>query len=392
MKERPTRKRLVFGLLIVFALAASACGGDDATDAAPSAPPPEPPAEAPAPPAPEPAAPAPEPEPAPPPPEPAPPAPEPAPEPEAEPLKVVLVSNQAAGDQGPVDGMIAGLEASGAANGHETQFVEATDPAAFETQLRNLAGSGADIVIVTFFDLGSTVDLIAPDYPDVDFVAVVAAPVDQPNVNVVDYQFFKGAYIGGRYAAALTDTNQLGYIGGAPLPFAWADFNAFTDGARSVNPAIETTATFANGFEDPVGARELASGLYAEGVDFIFTGAAASDLGVVEAAVENDAMVMVASDLSSLGPANVALVVEIEWPLTIQNEIEYILGGGEGARYRRAGPESGEISFTIPEAFLAGASGDRPARAEATRADLEDSVAELMAGDLVVAELGEERG
>ena len=305
---------------------------------------------------------------------------------------MVLVSNQAAGDQGPVDGMIAGLEASGTANGHETQFVEATDPAAFETQLRNLAGSGADVIIVTFFDLGSTVDLIAPDYPDTNFVAVVAAPVDQPNANVVDYQFYKGAYIGGRYAAALTDTNQLGYIGGAPLPFAWADFNAFTDGAQSVNPDIETTATFANGFEDPVGARELASGLYADGVDFIFTGAAASDLGVVEAAVENDAMVMVASDLSNLGPANVALVVEIEWALTIQNEIEYILGGGEGARYRKAGPESGEISFTIPEAFLAGASGDRPARAEGTRADLEDSVAALIAGDLVVAEVGEERG
>ena len=244
---------------------------------------------------------------------------------------------------------------------------------------------------MTFFDLGSTVALIAPDYPDTMFVAVVAAPVDEPNVNVVDYEFYKGAYIGGRYAAMLTDTNQLGYIGGAPLPFAWADFNAFTDGAHSVNPDIETTATFANGFEDPVGAREMASGLSAGGVDFIFTGAAAGDLGVVEAAVENDVMVMVASDLSDLGPANVALVVEIEWAITIQNEIEYILGGGDGGQYRKAGPESGEISFAIPEAFITGASGDRPARAEASRLDLEASVAYLITGDLVIAEVGEER-
>ena len=308
-----------------------------------------------------------------------------------EPIKVVLVSNQMAGDMGPVDGMIAGLEASGAANGHETQFVEASDPAAFEVQLRNLAASGADIIVVTFFDLGSTVALIAPDYPDTMFVAVVAAPVDEPNVNVVDYEFYKGAYIGGRYAAMLTDTNQLGCVGGAPLPFAWADFNAFTDGTHSVNPDIETTATFANGFEDPVGAREMASGLCAQGVDFIFTGAAAGDLGVVEAAIENDAMVMVASDLSDRAPANVALVVEIEWAITIQNEIEYILGGGDSGRYRKAGPESGEISFTIPEAFIAGASGDRPALAEASRPDLEASVVSLIAGDLVIAAVGEER-
>ena len=314
-----------------------------------------------------------------------------APEVEAPTVRVVLLSNQAAGDQGPVDGMIAGLEASAADNGHETQFVEATDPAAFETQVRNLAGSGADIIITTFFDLGATVDLVAPDYPDTTFISVVAAPVDQPNVNVMTYQFFKGAYIGGIYAAALTDSNKLGYIGGAPLPFAWADYNAFTDGARSVNADIETTATFANGFEDPAGARELASGLYADGIDFIFTGAAASDLGVVEAAVENDGMVMVSSNLSDLGPAQVAIIVEIEWPLTIQNEIEHVLNGGETGRFRLVGPETGEISFAVPDAFLDSASGDRADRAIAVLPDIDAAVAALVAGDLVVEEIAEER-
>ncbi len=314
-----------------------------------------------------------------------------APEQDASPLRVALLSNQAAGDQGPVDGMIAGLEASAAANGHETQFVEATDPAAFETQIRNLADSGADIIITTFFDLGATLDIVAPDYPDTKFIGMVASPVDQPNVNVMDYQFFKGAYIGGIYAAALTDSNKLAYIGGAPLPFAWADYNAFSDGARSVNADIETTATFANGFEDPAGARELASGLYADGIDFIFTGAAASDLGVVEAAVENDAMVMASSDLSELGPAQVAIVVEIEWSLTVQTEIEHILNGGETGRARRVGPETGEISFSVPEAFLENASGDRAQRARAVLANIDAAVEALNTGDLVVEEVSEER-
>ncbi len=309
---------------------------------------------------------------------------------EAPTMRVVLLSNQAAGDQGPVDGMIAGLESSAEANGHEHQFVQATDPAAFETQLRSLAGSGADIIITTFFDLGATVDLVAPDYPDTKFITVVANPVEQPNVNGMTYQFFKGAYIGGIYAAALTDSNKLGYIGGAPLPFAWADFNAFTDGARSVNPEIETTAAFA-GFEDPVGARELASGLYADGIDFIFTGAAASDLGVVEAAVENDGMVMVSSGLSEFGPKNVAIVVEIEWPITIQNEIENILNGGETGNFRLVGPETGEISFSVPDAFLEGASGDRPERARAVLSDIDAAVAALIDGNLVVEEISEER-
>ncbi len=304
---------------------------------------------------------------------------------------VAFVSNQAAGDMGPVDGMIAGLEASAEANGHEIQVVEALDPAAYETQLRNLADSGADIIITTFFDLGGTLEVVAPDYPDTKFVSVVAAPSEQPNVNVVDYQFFKGAYIGGIYAATLTDTNSLGYVGGAPLPFAWADFNAFTDGARSVNPDIETTATFADGYEDPVGARELASGLYSSGADFIFTGAAAGDLGVVEAAVENDGMVMVSSDLTAQGPNNVAIVVEIEWALTIQTEIENLLEGGESGRYRQAGPESGEISFSIPDGFVSGATGDRGARAATAEPVVTAAVEDLISGTLVVEQISEER-
>ncbi|MEM7274384.1 MAG: BMP family ABC transporter substrate-binding protein [Actinomycetota bacterium] len=311
-------------------------------------------------------------------------------EPASEPLLVAFMSNQAAGDQGPVDGMIAGLEASAAANGHETQVVEALDPAAFETQLRNLADSGPDIIITTFFDLGALLEVVAPDYPDTSFISVVAAPSEQPNVNVVDYQFFKGAFLAGVYAANLTDTNQLGYVGGAPLPFAWADFNAFTDGAQSINPDIETTATFADGFEDPAGARDLASGLYADGADVVLTGAAAGDLGVVEAAVENDGMVIVSSDLSELGPNNVALIVELEWALTIQTEIEDVLAG-EAGRYRLAGPESGEVSFEIPEAFLAGASGDRSDRATAVAPELNGLVEQLVAGELTIEQVSEER-
>ena len=306
-------------------------------------------------------------------------------------VTVAFMSNQAAGDMGPVDGMIAGLEASAAANGHDTQIVEALDPAAFETQLRALADSGPEIIITTFFDLGATLEIVAPDYEDISFISVVAAPSEQPNVNVVDFEFYKGAYIGGVYAAALTDTNQLGYIGGAPLPFAWADFNAFTDGARSVNPDIETTATFADGFEDPAGARELASGLYADGADVILTGAAAGDLGTVEAAVENDAMVVVSSDLTELGPGSVSIIIALEWADLIQNEIGHVLDGGDLGRYRLAGPESGEVSLTVPDSFIDNASGDRGERAAAAATEVQATVDALLDGSLVVEQVSEER-
>ncbi len=311
-----------------------------------------------------------------------------------DPLKVALVATQAAGDNGPIDGLIDGLKMAEEQFGIETQFVEALDPATFETTLRNLASADTDVIISTFFAMGEATSIVAPDFPDTKFVVIVAAPVDpeQPNVKVMDYAFFEGAYVGGVYAGQMTESNQLGYTGGVPLPFAWADFNAFTAGARSVNADIETTATFVESFEDPVKGRELAAGLYASGVDFIFTGAAASDVGVVEAATDSGQLVMVASTpLVEQSPANVGIVVSIEWAKTILQEIEAAIGPSFEPGFRRASVQTGEIDFNIPEAFLEATTDERRAKAEAAMSSVDEAVAAIKSGDLVVEEVGEEQ-
>jgi len=312
-----------------------------------------------------------------------------------DPVRVALVATQAAGDNGPIDGLIAGLEMAAEEYGVETQFLEALDPATFELTLRNLARTGVDIIVSTFYAMGATSWLIAPDFPDTTFVTIVGLPSgdEQPdNVQLMEYQFFEGAYVGGVYAAHLTESNQLGYTGGVPLPFAWADFNAFTDGARSINPDIETTAVFIESFEDPVKGRELAAGLYSSGVDFIFTGAAASDIGVVEAASDNDALVMVASaPLVEQAPANVAILVLIEWEKTIMQEIEMALDPATRGGFRYGNVQSGEISFHIPDAFLEATTDERRARAEASLETIEQLVEDITNGDFVVEEDNQER-
>ena len=311
-----------------------------------------------------------------------------------DPARVALVVTQAAGDNGPIDGMIAGLDMAAEELGVETQFIEALDPATFELTLRNLARTGVDIIISTFYVMGATSEIVAPDFPDTTFIVIVASPLDppQPNVQIMEYQFFEGAYVGGVYAAHMTESNQLGYTGGVPLPFAWADFNAFTDGAHSINPDIETTAVFVESFEDPVRGRELAAGLYSSGVDFIFTGAAASDIGVVEAASDNDALVMVASaPLVEQSPENVAILVLIEWERTIMQEIENALSDDFEGGFRYANVQSGEISFAIPEAFLEATTDDRRERAEASLESIEALIEDITNGDFVVEEDNQER-
>ena len=308
-------------------------------------------------------------------------------------VRVALVATQKAGDEGPIDGMIAGLEMAAQRFGLESRFIEALDPATFETTLRNLSRSGTDIIISTFYEMGVTSALIAPEFPQTRFITIVANPMDPiiPNVRTLDYGFYQGAFVGGIYAAYLSETARLGYTGGVPLPFAWADFNAFTAGARSVNPNIQTTATFIESFEDPVKGREIAANLYSQGIDFIFTGAAASDIGVVEAAKSADGLVMVASKpLVNRAPENVAILVSIEWEKTIVREIEYALSDDFEGGFHRADVTTGEIGFTIPDEFLGATTPERVSRAKAARKALDSAVAGIRNGSIVVEEVGEE--
>ena len=121
--------------------------------------------------------------------------------------------------------------------------------------------------------------------------------------------------ISGLFGANVTETKQLAYIGGVPLPFAWADYNAMTKAAQSVDPAITTAAAFVQSFSDPVKAREIAAGLYNSGVDAILTSASESDIGVVEAAKDAGKLAMPPSPfLIPRAPESVGFVATFEWP------------------------------------------------------------------------------
>ena len=295
---------------------------------------------------------------------------------------VVLVATQKAGDRGPIDGLIDGLEQAEAEFGVKTRFIEALDPATYETTLRTLANRKTDVIITTFFAMGATVQMLAPEFPDTIFVVIVAAPHDQPvpNARVVGYKTQENAYLSGTFAAHMSETGKIAHIAGVPLPFAWADYNAMTQAAKSVNPDIETNIAFVQSFEDPVKGREIAAGLYSQGVDAIYTGAAASDIGVVEAAAESGNLVIAASPpLIDQAPEHVGFIASFEWARTLMIEAENALSGNFQSGFRLGGVDSGEIVMTFPESFA----GDA-AKAAAAKAVTEAAFDAMQSGVLVV--------
>ena len=370
-------RRVLAALLLAGALVAAACGDDDGDAAAPE---PEP-AEAPttAAPDPEPAQeePASAPEPA---------EEEPAAEPEPEPAEapsVALVANQKAGDLGPIDDLVRGLEMVEADFGADTTFIEATDPSTFETTLRNLANQGTDIIAVTFPPMQDAVTAVALDFPDTRWIHVFGFEGGVDNLVSIGFDYYKGTYLAGILAGALNTTGKVGFVGGVSIPPLNADYNAFVAAAQTKDSSITGEAAFADSFEDPAKGRELGAALYDGGVDIIMTDAAATDLGVIQAAEEKGGYVIGGSVNYFDSPAVIGGVL-LYWAEVLHTQVEHALSDDYTPGYVGAGVAEGGVDLVVNPEFMENGPAEMVETINATLDEIDQARSQIKDGSLEV--------
>ena len=364
------RNRLKFAaILLALTLVAAACGNDD--DGGASSPDPAPaPTEVPT------QAPQPDPTEAP------TVAPTPAPEPVEAP-SVALVVNQSAGDLGPIDDLVRGLELVEADFGADTTFIEATDPSTFETTLRNLANQGTDIIAVTFPPMQDAVTVVAPDFPDTRFIHIFGFEGGVDNLVSIGFDYYKGTYLAGILAGALNTTGKVGFVGGVSIPPLNADYNAFVAAAQTKNSDITGEAAFADSFEDPAKGRELGAALYDGGVDIIMTDAAATDLGVIQAAEEKGGYVIGGSENYFDSSAVIASVL-LYWAQVLYDQVEHALSDDYTPGYVGAGVAEGGVDLVVNPDFLANGPAEMVEIINATLDEIDDARSQIKDGSLEV--------
>lgn len=131
---------------------------------------------------------------------------------------------------------------------------------------------------------------VAPDYPDIQFVAVDGGFDRTPpeNISVVEFANEEGAYLMGILAAFTSKSDKVGFIGGMNIE-AIRDYGCgYIQGGLSVKPHLEFTldmiSSTALGFDDPQTAKTLALAQYEAGADIVFHAAGGSGLGLFDAA------------------------------------------------------------------------------------------------------------
>ena len=131
---------------------------------------------------------------------------------------------------------------------------------------------GAKLIFATSYGyLDPHVLKMAEKYPKVRFVwAGVWGPGKRPpNVGSVWGFIDQLGYLGGVVAAQMSKTKKLGWVAAKPVPQVLIDINAFTLGARSVDPAITTRLIFTGDWWLPIKEAESANALMDQGCDVV---------------------------------------------------------------------------------------------------------------------------
>ena len=162
-----------------------------------------------------------------------------------------------------------------------TENVSNTD---YARVMREYAESGIQMIVGEVFGVEAEAREVAAEYPDVAFLMGSSFLPDPsvPNFSVFDNYIQDAAYLSGLIAGAMTESANIGMVGGFPIPEVNRLMNAFMAGAQEMNPDIRFQVAFIGSWFDPPRAKETAFGMIEAGADVMY----AERFGVSDAAQE----------------------------------------------------------------------------------------------------------
>jgi basic membrane lipoprotein Med (substrate-binding protein (PBP1-ABC) superfamily) len=152
----------------------------------------------------------------------------------------------------------------------------------YERVMREYAEGGSQLVLGEVFGVERAARQVAKDYPQTAFLMGSSFPPQAPNFAVFDNYIQECSYLTGLVAGAVTKSNQIGMVGGYPIPEVNRLMHAFMQGAKEANPHVRFSVSFIGSWYDPPKAKEAAFAMIDQGADVMY----AERFGVSDAAKE----------------------------------------------------------------------------------------------------------
>ncbi|MDD4564726.1 MAG: BMP family ABC transporter substrate-binding protein [Eubacteriales bacterium] len=140
---------------------------------------------------------------------------------------------------------------------------------AVESAAINMIDQGASVIIGTSYGYMDTLEALADQYEDVIFLHFSGNKMNDTNFGNYFGAMEEPRYLAGIVAGMMTETNKIGYVAAFPYTELLIGINAFTLGAKSVNPDAEVLVVYTNAWVDAANEKAAAEALLAKGCDVL---------------------------------------------------------------------------------------------------------------------------
>ncbi len=156
-------------------------------------------------------------------------------------------------------------------NSVKTAYKESVpDGVEAENAISQFAEEGYNLILTTSYDFMDETIKVAEKYPNIIF-GNCSGNKRAKNVFTYYGRMYQPIYLEGIIAGKMTKTGKIGYVAPIPIPEVIRHINAFTIGARSVNPSAKVHISWVGAWLNPEKEKESAIELIEAGCDIICT-------------------------------------------------------------------------------------------------------------------------
>ncbi|GAB4275567.1 MAG: BMP family protein [Candidatus Promineifilaceae bacterium] len=199
--------------------------------------------------------------------------------------------------------------------------------------IRDYASQGYDLVIAHGSQYGSSLQEIAPDFPETSFAwGTTADTFGIDNIFAYEAASQEGGYVNGVMAASLSKSGVIGVVGPIETGDAKLYVDGFVAGAKATNPNVEVNVNYIGSFSDVALASEAAQTHVNAGADAM-TGTAQMVVGAIGVAKDNGVIWFgTQSSQTSLAPSIVVANQVYDWTVVLDEMIGLIKSGTLGGQ------------------------------------------------------------
>jgi basic membrane protein A len=203
--------------------------------------------------------------------------------------------------------------------------------------IRDYASQGFDLVIAHGSQYGSSLQEIAPDFPETSFAwGTTAETFGVPNIFAYEAASQEGGYVNGVLAATLSTSKVIGIVGPIEVGDAKLYVDGFKAGVAATNPDVDVKVAYIGSFSDVALASETATTHIAAGAD-VLTGTAQMVVGAIGKAEEANALWFgTQSNQTSLAPSIVVSSQVYHWEVALNEIITLVQSGTLGGQSFKA--------------------------------------------------------